>query len=77
MTVLHLREGAGLGGGGRTLSVSRRQGKFWWSLNERDIWEAVHGTRGEKIRRLSWHIGHPLHLRGNSYFSLAFPPGSW
>ena len=77
MTVLHWREGAGLGRRGRTPSVSRRQGKFWLSLDERDIWWVVHGTRRERIRSLSWHLGHPLTLQGNSYFSLVFQPGSW
>lgn len=55
MTMFYWRKGAGLGGGGRT-SVSRRQGKFRSSLDKRDIWRVVRGTRHEKIRRLSWHL---------------------
>lgn len=62
MTVLHQRESTGLGGRGRTPSVSGRQGKFWLSLDERDIWWLVHGTGHERLGSFSWHLGHPLTL---------------
>lgn len=35
--MLHQMEGAGLGGWGRTPGVSRRQGKFWLSLDEEGL----------------------------------------
>lgn len=72
--MLHQREGAGLGRVEGTPHVSRRLGKFWLSPHERGIWRVVHGTRHEKVRTLSWYLGHPLTLPGRFCF---FQPGSW